>query len=111
MTIKTDFDKSFLNNLHTGKIDATNPDNLSNKVLSEQETRKRLLSHARLVGCEKEMLILFAKADNTMKNCTNEKERKDMGKMFCVSIYNLLGRGGQLFLDGQMVCDDRPVEK
>lgn len=89
------------------KIDATDPNNLSDKVLDEHKTRKRLLNHARLVGCEKDMLLLFAKADKQMRNCTNDKERKDIGKFFATQVYKLLGGGGQLFIDGQLVCDDR----
>lgn len=93
------------------KTDTTGTIIINDKVLSEQETRKRLLTHARLVGCERDMLIIFAKADNTMRNCTNDKERSDMGKLFCEQIYRLLGGGGQLFIDGQLVCDDRTEEE
>ena len=88
------------------KIDMTDPNNLSNKVLEERETRKRLLSHARRVGCEKDMLILFAKADNLLKNCTNEKERLDIAKLFVVETYRLLGGGGELYVNNQLVCKD-----
>lgn len=105
-------DKSFLYDLKGGteKIDANNADNLSNKVLSENETRKRLLNQARSLGCEKEMFLLFEKADKTMRNCTNDQERKDMGKLFCEQVYRLIGGGGQLFIDGQLVCDDRKIK-
>ena len=88
------------------KIDMTNPDNLNNQVLSERETRKRLLMHARIVGCEKDMLLIFAKYDRLLKNCSNEKERRDIGKMGSVETYRLLGGGGELYIDGQMVCKD-----
>lgn len=88
------------------KIDATDPNNLNNKVLTEKETRKRLLNHAKIVGCEKDMLLLFAQADKTIKNCTNDQERKDMGKWFVVQVYRLLGGGGELYVDNQLVCKD-----
>jgi hypothetical protein len=88
------------------KIDATNPDNLSNKVLDERETRKRLLTHAKMVGCLQDMMLLFQRYDNLLRNCTNEQERKDIGKLASVSVYRLLGGGGQLYIDGQLVCDD-----
>jgi len=90
----------------TDIIDATDPNNLSNKILDEHETRKRLLKHARVVGCERDMLILFAKCDKQMKLCTNEQEKKDIGKMFCVEVFNLIDSGGQLYVDGQLVCDN-----
>lgn len=104
---KKDIDKSFLRDLHgvgEVKIDATDPNNLNNKILSERETRKRLLKHARIVGCERDMLLLFEKADNAMRNCSNAKERLDMGKLFATQIYFLLGGGGELIVNGEIVC-------
>lgn len=105
-----DIDKSFLRDLHgvgEVKIDATDSSNLSDKVLQERETRARLLKHARLVGCERDMLLLFAKYDKLMRNCSNEKERADMAKLGAVETYKLLGGGGELYVDGQLVCKDR----
>lgn len=93
------------------KIDATDPKNLSNKILSEEQTRRKLLNHAKLIGCEKEMLILFAQADKQMRNCSNQKERQDIGKLYAILTYKLLGGGGQLFVDNQLVCDDRSKEE
>lgn len=101
-------DKSFLRDI-TGdisKIDANDPNNLSNKVLEERETRKRLLTHARLLGCERDMLLLFAKYDKLLRNCNNEKERSDIAKLGAVEMYRLLGGGGELYVDGQLVCKD-----
>ena len=89
------------------KIDATNSENLSNKILPEHETRRRLLTHARMVGCEKDMLLLFKKYDNLLKNCTNDKERSDIGKLGAYETYRLLGGGGELYVDGQLVCKDK----
>lgn len=88
------------------KIDASDSSNLNNKVLNERETRSRLLTHARMLGCEKDMLIIFAKYDKLMRNCSNEKEKEDIGKMGAVDVYNLLGAGGELYIDGQLVCKD-----
>lgn len=88
------------------KLDASDPNNLSNKVLNERETRKRLLTHARLVGCEREMMLLFVKADKIMRNCTNAVERQDMGKLFATEVYQLLGGGGELYINGELVCKD-----
>lgn len=103
------FDKSFLRDItgDIGKIDATDPANLSKRILEERETRKRILTHARLVGCERDMLLLFAKYDKLLRNCTNEKERNDIAKLGAVETYQLLGGGGELFVDGQLVCKDK----
>lgn len=86
-----------------GKIDSNQ---ISDKVLGERETRKKLLNHARFVGCEREMLILMAKYDKLLNNCSNEKERTDIGKLGAYEIYRLLGGGGELYADGQLVAKD-----
>lgn len=88
------------------KIDATDPNNLSDVVMEEDETRKRLLNQARRAGCEQDMLKIFAKYDYLMRNCTNQKEREDMGKLGAFEVYSLLDRGGKLYVDGQLVYDD-----
>ena len=88
------------------KIDATDSNNLSNKVLSERETRFRLLNHARLVGCEGDMRILFDKYDKLLRNCTNQKERNDISKLGAYEMYRLLGGGGELYVDGNLVAKD-----
>jgi len=92
-------------------IDATDPNNLSNKVMPEQETRRKILNHAKQVGCEGDMLKLFGKIDKLMKNCTNAKERDDIGKMGAYEVWRLLGGGGQLYVDGQLVADDENKNK
>lgn len=89
------------------EIDATDPRNLSDKVLTEQETRKRILTHAKLVGCEGDMLKLFAKYDKLLRNCTNQKEREDIGKMGAYETWRLLGGGGELYINGQLVAKDK----
>lgn len=72
------------------KIDASNPENLSKKVLSEKETRGAMLKHARRLGCEREMLLLFAKYDNLLRNCTNEEERKSISQLGAYEVGRLL---------------------
>lgn len=85
------------------KIDGTDPNNLNNKVLSEKETRLKLYSHAAQLGCGQEMKDLFKKYDQLLRNCTNDQERKDIGKMGIFEMYSLLGRGGELYVDGKLV--------
>ena len=46
-----------------GRIDLSDPNNLNNKVLPEEETRRKLLLKARKEGFEKDLLLLFAKYD------------------------------------------------
>lgn len=88
------------------KIDLSNPDNLSNKVLDERTTRKKLLNRARQLGFEKDLLLIFAKYDKLLRNCTNDKERSDIGRLGAVETYTLIGGGGNLYVDGQLVIKD-----
>jgi hypothetical protein len=88
------------------KVDATNPDNLSERIAGEKETRRKILSYARNVGFEQEMLLLFAKYDKLLHNCKNDKEREDIRKLGAFEVYKLLGGGGELYVDGQLVYTD-----
>ena len=59
------------------KINGADPNELSNVILSERETRMRIYAHAVELGCGEELKKLFRKYDALMKNCSNEQERKD----------------------------------
>jgi hypothetical protein len=80
------------------------PQEMSDVILDERETRKRLLNHARIVGCGREMLILLGKYDKIFRNCRNEVERRDIAKLASVEVFKLLGGYGNLVVDGQIVC-------
>ena len=57
------------------------------RTLSEEKTREKLINYARYLGCEVEFVTLLNKYDTMMRNCSNEQERIDMGK---VGAYELL---------------------
>ena len=101
-------DISYIKNLTVEdvSIDAKNTNNLSNKVVNEKETRRRFLANAKKMGCEKEMFMLLTKYDNLLRNCTNEKERSDISKLGVLEVYRLLGGGGELYVNGQLVAKD-----
>jgi hypothetical protein len=84
------------------KIDASNPENISKKVLTEKETRGKFLTRTRKLGCEREMLMLFAKYDNLLRNCTNEEERKGISQLGAYEVGKLLGFE-ELVVDGMTV--------
>ena len=86
-----------------GRIDLTDVNNLSDKVLDEQTTRRKLLARAREEGYEKDMLLLFAKYDKMLRLATSDKERKDIAQFATVAVYQLMGGGGELYVDGQLV--------
>ena len=91
-------------------IDLTDPNNLNQKPLDEKETRRRFLNYARSLGFEKEMLILFSKYDRLLRNAKDEKERKDIAEYGCYEIYKLLGRGGSLYVNNQLVYKDSIIK-
>ena len=100
---------AFLINPNGKPIDITDPNQINDKVLPEHEYRKRLLNMARQLGqgCEIDMMRIFAKYDKLMRNCNgSEKEILDIGKMGIVEIHSLLGRHGELVINGQIVCKD-----
>lgn len=84
----------------TGNIDVNN---FSDRIATERETRNKLLSWSRQLGYERDMLILFAKFDKMLKNCTNEEERKDMAKLGWYETLKLMGSYGTFLIDGQVV--------
>lgn len=88
-------------------IDLEDPNSYSNRVLPEKESRRRILTHSRMVGCEREMLLLFSKYDKLMRNCPSEKERLDMAKLANLEVFKLLGGVGELYVDGQLVYRDK----
>ena len=76
------------------------------KVLDEKETRKKLFEYAKRRGFEQDLIRLLNKYDNLMKNCTNEKERKDIGKLGSYEVFCLFNKGGDFYVDGQLVYSD-----
>jgi hypothetical protein len=88
------------------KINGADPANISNRVLSEQETRRRILGRARELGCEQDMKTILNKYDRLLRNCTNEQERKAIAQLGVYDMYALLDKGGELYVDGQLVYKD-----
>lgn len=107
-------------------IDSTNEDELSKKVSSEVETRRKFLTVAKWAGREKDMLLLFAKFDKLLRTCDNEDKQKDISKVGAIEVYRLLGdcfaslkssnvlkipgldsHRGELWVDGELVYRDK----
>lgn len=86
-------------------INLNNPYNKV-KVLDEATTRKKMINFARQNGFEHDLLKIFNKYDNLLRNCTDEKERKDIGKLGALEVYNLLNRTGDLYVDGQLIAKE-----
>jgi hypothetical protein len=82
--------------------------NVSNKVMSEAETRRRLMNHAKLVGCDGDLVKIFSKYEKLLLRCSNEQEKKEMAKYAAIEIHALLGGGGELYVDNQLVVAEKP---
>jgi hypothetical protein len=106
------------------KIDATNPDNISNKPTNEAETRKKFLTVAGWAGRHKDMLTLFYKFDKLRYEAKTEDQKKDIGKIGAIEVYRLLGdcfatlkangalvlpgvERGELWVDGELVYKEK----
>jgi hypothetical protein len=107
-------------------IDSTNPDDVSQKVTNEKETRAKFLTVAKWAGREKDMLLLFHKFDGLIRTAGNEDKQKDISKIGAVAVYKLLGEcfaslkgssalqipgldshKGELYVDGELVYKDK----
>lgn len=80
-------------------IDYDDPSQYNGKIMSEKETRAKLLYRARCLGgdCEIQMKMLLAKIDGLMRNCTNDAERIDIGALGSSEVFKLLDFYGKLF--------------
>jgi hypothetical protein len=71
-----------------------------NYVASEKEVREKLFNRARGYGRHIELSMIFAKYDNLLKNCTNEKERQHISILGQIEIYKLFEDSGPLISQG-----------
>lgn len=112
--------------LDKGMIDASDPNQLSNKATNEKETRKKFLTVSKWAGRERDMLVLFAKFDKLMREANDEAKKKDISKIGAIEVYKLLSECfsslnssgalqipglnshcGELYVDGQLVYKDK----
>jgi hypothetical protein len=108
------------------KIDSDNPDDVSEKITSEKETRRKFLTVARWAGRERDMMLLFAKFDKLQRETNDPEKMKDIAKIGAVEVYKLLGdcfaslrqsnalqvpgldsHRGELWVDGELVYKDK----
>lgn len=90
-----------------GKIDLDDPSNFSDKVLSEKDTRSRLLNYAKQQGFYKELILLLHTWDQRMRLCSNEEERKAMGEVGANEIMSLMGKSGTITINNKIVYTDK----
>lgn len=107
-------------------IDSTNPDDVSNKVTDEKETRRKFLTVAHWAGRERDMLVLFAKYDKLQRETDDVEKKRDIAKLGAIEVFKLLGEcfaslkssnalvipgldshRGELWVDGELVYKDK----
>jgi len=76
-----------------------------NKVLSEKETRNKIINYAKAVGCEPELSAIFNRVDLMLKNCNNAQERAEIAKYGAIEIYHILDSYGELEVSGKIVVN------
>ena len=81
----------------------------NNKVLSEEKSRKGIMSDClRRFGPEgvRQLKQLFDKWDRLIANCKNENELKHMKAMACAEVYHAMGYSGGITVGGQVIIPD-----
>jgi hypothetical protein len=73
------------------------------KVPNEKESRAQLIGWARKYGCEADLLKIFKRYDELVKNCKSEEERKAIAAMGALEIHNFFGGDGPLVVDGNKI--------
>jgi len=82
------------------------------KVMTENQTRDKIMAHAIRLGCEYEVRTLFKKYDDLLRTCKNESERKHISVLGVTEIYKLIGfRGGLMVNDQVIIPHDKSDEK
>jgi hypothetical protein len=107
-------------------FDSTNPNDISNKVTDEVNTRKKFLTVAKWAGREQDMLLLFVKFDKLLRTTDNPDKIKDLQKVGAIETFKLLGEcfaslknsdalviqgldahSGELYVDGELVYKNK----
>ncbi len=80
---------------------------MAKKAMSEKETRKELIGWARKYGAESQLLKLFTRYDDLLKDCKTEEDRKAIQAMGVLEINSFftgyLEGGKTLTIDGKEI--------
>lgn len=76
------------------------------KPLTEKETINKLLLTAKEFGIEYEFKKIYTKYNDLLKNCKNEKEKKDISILGNVEIHKLFNFAGGLVVDNKEIIPD-----
>ncbi|HLG26319.1 MAG TPA: hypothetical protein VI423_00875 [Paenisporosarcina sp.] len=76
---------------------------MSDKPLSEKETRLKLFALAKRLGCDIELRQIFTRYDNLLKTCTNLEERKQIAVLANVEVHKLFSFRNPLVVSGKEI--------
>lgn len=76
---------------------------ISEKPLSEQETRKKLFSLAKDLGCHIELKQIFNRYDTLLRTCPNQDERRQISVLANVEVHKLFNFRNSLVVAGKEI--------
>lgn len=78
------------------------------KPKTEQQMRRNMLYHAKLMGMESDAKKIFERYDNLLRGCIDPKQRYQIGIMGAAEMHKLLCCPGALIIDGQLIIPQDP---
>ena len=73
------------------------------KITPEDKQRQNILKLARAQGCEMDVINIFNRYDNLLKNCKNSEEYQHIAIMGITELHKLLNVQGELNVNGMEV--------
>jgi hypothetical protein len=80
----------------------------SEKPLPEAQTRKKLFTLAKRLGCDFELKKIFTRYDELLKKCPNALERKQIAVMANVEVHKLFNFRNPLIIRGEEIIPGDP---
>lgn len=74
-----------------------------NNPLTEKETRQKYFNLAKELKCEKDLIQIFEKYDNLLKQCSNVTERHQIAIMANIEVHKLFNFTNSLIVAGKEI--------
>jgi len=75
-------------------------------MVSEKETKKRIIDLARQQGCEDKVTKIIQKYEDLIKGVRTEQERQQLAALGIVELHRTVGCVGALVIDGQEIIPE-----
>lgn len=93
------------------KVNDSSIQKFNDNVTPEKEYRKKILNFSEKYGCRIEVQQIMDKYDKILLQCTNPKEREQIGIMGVAEIHKMLGCYGSLVVNGNLIIPAQDPEK